>query len=289
MKMQRMFALAAVLGLAMNAMPTAQAGDWYAPQEPFAVYGNTYYVGTHGISSILITSPAGHVLIDVGGPEAPAQIVEHIRKLGFKVEDIRYILNSHEHGDHAGGIAEVQKLSGATVLASAQAAQVLASGQPDKGDPQYPWLEPITPVSHVRVVRDGEAVTLGPIMVTAHYTPGHTKGATTWTWQSSEGGRTVNMVFADSLFAVAADGIKYSANPLYPQAQEQVERSMAAVESLKCDVVISAHPEFSGLWDRKGKQPELGNAAFIDTAGCRKYVATARSRLEQTLAEDSKK
>lgn len=285
MKKQLKFALAAVLGLAMQ----AHAADWNAPQEPFAVYGNTYYVGTHGISSVLITSPAGHVLVDVGTPKAPAQIVENIRKLGFKVEDVRYILSSHEHFDHAGGIAEVQKLSGATVLASAEAVKVLASGQSDKGDPQLPWLDPMTPVANTRAVHDGETVKLGPVTVTAHYTPGHTKGATTWTWQSTERGRTVNLVFADSLNAIAADGIKYSANPLYPQARRDIERSMATVESLKCDVIISGHPELSDLWKRKAEQAKMGNAAFIDTAGCHNYVVKAKAQLEKTLAEDAKK
>lgn len=289
MKKQTKYFLAAAIGLAMRTMPSAQAGDWYAPQEPFEVYGNTYYVGTHGISAVLITSSQGHILIDVGGPEAPAQVVAHIRKLGFKVEDIRYILNSHEHYDHAGGIAEMQKLSGATVLASEESAKVLASGQPDKSDPQFPGLAPMTPLAHVRAVHDGESVALGPVKVTAHYTPGHTRGATTWTWQSTEAGRTVNMVFADSLFAVAADDIKYSANPLYPQAKAEIERSMAAVDSLKCDVIISAHPEFSGLWERKDRQAQMGNGAFIDPAGCHKYVVTARTWLERTLAEDAKK
>jgi metallo-beta-lactamase class B len=281
--------LSIVLGMTMHFMMPAQAADWYAPQDPFVVYGNTYYVGTGGISAVLITSKAGHILIDVGGPEAPAQIVEHIRKLGFKVEDIRYILNSHEHFDHAGGIAALQKLSGATVLGSVEAVKVVKRGQPDKGDAQYPSLQPMAPVANTRAVRDGEAVTLGPITVTAHYTPGHTKGATSWTWQSTEGGRTVDMVYADSLIAIAADGVRFSANPLYPGAKADVERSMAKVESLKCDVVISAHPEFSDLWGRKAAQAASGNAAFIDTDGCRKYVAGARIWLEQTLVKDSQK
>src|SRR5438067_5972488 len=146
-------------------LTTAQAADWYAPQEPFAVYGNTYYVGTHGISAVLITSPAGHILVDVGGPDAADQVVAQIRKLGFKVEDITYILNSHLHQDHAGAIAALQKLSGATVLASPASARVLESGQPDKADAQYPNLTPIARVAHVRAVRDGETIRLGPLAV----------------------------------------------------------------------------------------------------------------------------
>lgn len=266
---------------------TARAADWYAPQEPFAVYGNTYYVGTGGISAVLVTSAAGHILIDVGGPKSPPQIVAHIRKLGFKVEDIRYILNSHAHHDHGGGIAELQKLSGATVLASPASLDIISSGQPDKTDPQFPNLVPMTPVTKTRVIHDGEVVRLGPIALTAHFTPGHTKGGTSWTWQSTENGRLANMVYADSLYAMSGDGVRFSANPGYPNAKAAVEGSIATVASLKCDVLVAAHPELGGLWERKAKQPALGNAAFIDRDACRAYAAKARAWLAQTLAEDA--
>ena len=266
---------------------TASAADWYAPQEPFAVYGNTYYVGTGGISALLITSPAGHVLVDVGAPKSPPRIVEHIRQLGFKVEDIRYILNSHAHHDHAGGIAELQKLSGATVLASPASLALIASGRPDQTDPQFPHLEPMPPVTKIRAIHDGEVVRLGPIALTAHFTPGHTKGGTSWTWQSTENGRVANMVYADSLYAMSGDAVRFSDNPGYPNAKAAVEASIATVESLKCDVFVAAHPELGGLWERKAKQPALGNAAFIDQEACRNYAAKARAWLAKTLLEDA--
>jgi metallo-beta-lactamase class B len=270
----------------------ALAADWNGPQEPFALFGNTYYVGTAGLSSVLITSKAGHILVDGTTPQAAAQIAQHIRQLGFRVEDIRYILTSHEHFDHAGGIAELQKLSGATVLASPEAVKVLRSGLPDKGDPQYTGpdgdLPPMTPVAKLRAVRDGEVVTLGPLAVTAHFTPGHTRGGASWTWRASEGGKTVGIVYADSLNAVAADGKRFDGNPGYPSARADIERSMATVAGLQCDVLVSAHPEFSGLWERKAKQPQLGNAAFIDGNACKAYVAAARERLQKRLETDAK-
>jgi metallo-beta-lactamase class B len=266
---------------------TAKAADWYAPQDPFPVYGNTYYVGTGGISAVLITSSAGHILVDVGGPESAGPVVAHIRKLGFRVEDIRYILNSHAHQDHAGAIADLQKLSGATVLASPASVRVLESGKPDRGDAQYPNLTSMPPVARTRVVRDGESIRLGPLAVTAHFTPGHTKGGTSWTWQAEENGRIVNVVFADSLTALAAKGLRFSANPLYLQAQADVERSFATIEALPCDVLISAHPEFSDLWERKAKQAALGDAAFINVDACRHYAAKARATLAETLAAEA--
>lgn len=255
--------------------------EWLAPQDPFPIYGNTYYVGTHGIGAVLITSPAGHILIDGGPPGAADQIAAHVRALGFKVEDIRYILNGHEHFDHAGGIAALQKMSGAVVLGSPASVAVLQSGQPDKRDAQYPSLLPFAPVANTRAVRDGEVVKLGPLAVTAHFTPGHTPGATSWTWQSGEGGKTMHMVYADSLTAIAAEGRSFSRNPLYPDARADVERSIAAVERLECDVLVSAHPDFSDLWERKAR------AAFVDRDACRNYGATARTWLAKTLAAEA--
>jgi metallo-beta-lactamase class B len=279
---------AAILALVLGAATlAARAADWYAPQDPFPIYGNTYYVGTGGISAVLITSKAGHILVDAGAPEAADQVAAHIRQLGFKVEDIRFILNTHAHLDHAGAIAALQKLSGATVLASPAGLQLLESGQPDRSDPQYPNLVPIAPVTRTRAVRDGEVVHLGPLAVTAHFTPGHTKGGASWTWQSTEGGRTVNLVFADSLSAVAAEGRRFSGNPLYPQAQADIEHSIALVEALPCDVLVSAHPETGGLWERKAKQAALGDAAFIDREACRSYGEKARATLAQTLAAEN--
>lgn len=266
---------------------SARAADWYAPQEPFAVYGNTYYVGTGGISAVLVTSPAGHILIDVGAPMSPPRIVENIRRLGFKVEDIRYLLNSHAHHDHAGGLAELQRLSGATVLASPASAELISSGQPDKADPQLADLVPMPPVGKIRVIHDGEVVKLGPLALTARFTPGHTKGGTSWTWQSTENGRVADMVYADSLFAMSGPGVRFSDNPGYPDAKAAVERSIAAVASLKCDVLVAAHPELGGLWERKAKQPVLGNAAFIDKDACRNYGLKARARLARTLVDDA--
>jgi len=279
---------AAVLGATLFGAAAAAAPDWNGPQEPFALFGNTYYVGTAGISAVLITSTSGHILVDGATPQAPAQIVQHIRRLGFRIQDVRYILASHEHLDHAGGIAELQKLSGATVLASPAAVQVLRTGLPDRGDPQFSALEPMPPVANVRAVRDGEVVKLGPLAVTAHYTPGHTRGGTSWTWRATEGGRSVDVVYADSLNAVAADGARFDGNPGYPTARADIERSMAMLAGLKCDVLVSAHPEFSGLWERKAQQARLGNAAFIDGNACRAYVAAARERLRKRLEADAK-
>jgi metallo-beta-lactamase class B len=282
--------IAALLSCLVALPAFAYPAAWEGAQDPFQLYGNSYYVGTQGLSSVLITSPAGHILIDGASPKAAVQIAAHIRQLGFKVEDIRYILTSHEHFDHVGGIAELQRLSGATVLTSLAAKPVLESGKADKGDPQFSYGMPdMTPVAPVRTVRDGDTVELGPLSIKANYTPGHTQGGISWTWQSFEHGRAMNMVYADSLNAIAGPDFRYSANTLYPNAKRDIERSIARVAALPCDILVTAHPDASDLLERQAKQKQLGNAAFVDPGACVSYADAGRRRLAQTLAEEGGK
>lgn len=265
----------------------ATASDWNTPQEPFALSGDSYYVGTRGLGAVLIASEQGHILIDGATPEAASQIAANVRKLGFKVEDIRLILNSHEHFDHAGGIAELQRLSGAEVKASAAAAPVLRSGKASRGDPQYTALADMAPVARVGIVRDGETLRVGALAVTMHATPGHTQGGSTWTWTSHDGGKRLNMVYADSLNAIGAAGFRYSGDAAYPHARSDIERSIARVAALPCDVLVSAHPEGSDLWQRHARRASLGNAALVDRNACRAYADTGRARLAKTLAAEA--
>ena len=276
--------IALLLSCAFFALPVfAAAAEWEGAQEPFQLYGNSYYVGTQGLSSVLITSDAGHILIDGATPKSAVQIAAHIRKLGFKPEDIRYILVSHEHFDHAGGIAELQALSGATVITSPAAKSVLASGKNDKGDPQFGYdLPDMKPLAAIRTVRDGESVELGSLSIKAHYTPGHTQGGISWTWKELENGRAMNMLYADSLNAIAGPGFRYSSNTLYPTAKADIERSIARVAALPCDILVTAHPDALDLIERQAK----GKAALVDPGACQRYAETGRARLAKTLAEE---
>lgn len=276
---------AALLAAALVSTAAAHAApeSWNAPQEPFKVYGTTWYVGTHGLSSILVTSPAGHILIDGAIPEAPKQILAHIRQLGFEPKDIRYILSSHEHYDHAGGIAELQRATGAVVLGSAKSVPVLRSGRQDKGDPQFEdKMTPVAPIANTRVVRDGEVVKVGPLALTAHYTPGHTQGGISWTWRATEGGTTRALVYADSLTALTAGSFRYSGDKRYPTARADVEASIAKVAGFDCDILITPHPEASDLWARKDK------GDFVDSTACKQYADKGRVRLQETLAREAK-
>jgi len=179
---------------------------WSRPHEPFKVYGNTWYVGS-ALSSILITSKQGHILIDGGLTQTAPQIAANIRKLGFRLEDVKLILNSHMHYDHAGGIAALQRASGARVAASPAARRALEAGEVMADDPQFAFGKEhneFPAVKDVREVADGQELSVGKLRITAHFTPGHTPGGTSWTWTSCEGATCLSMVYADSLNSVSA-------------------------------------------------------------------------------------
>ncbi|PHV32766.1 subclass B3 metallo-beta-lactamase [Janthinobacterium sp. BJB312] len=262
---------------------------WNADQAPFRIFGNTYYVGVKGLSSVLVTSPQGHVLIDGGLPESAPKIIANIANiatLGFRIEDVKLILNSHGHIDHAGGLAELQRRSNALVAASPSAALDLASGEVGPDDPQYHALPKYPPVKDMRLARDGGQFNVGPVNVTAHATPGHTPGGLSWTWQSCHGPRCLNMVYADSVNAVSRPGFKFSASSEYPNAVADLRHSFETLEKLPCDVLISAHPEASQLWERLEASATAGSEAFIDPQACRAYVAAARNVLESRLEQE---
>ena len=261
----------------------SQCAEWNRPQKPFHIFGNSYYVGTHGISSILVTSKAGHVLIDGALPQSAEQIAANIRALGFRIDDVKVILSSHVHFDHAGGIAELQRLSGARVLASPWSASVLKNGGVGRGDPQYGEVQPIAPVQNVYEVRDGETVQVGEIVMTMHLTPGHTPGGTSWTWKSCEGTVCRAMVFADSLTPVSAKGYLFSKN----QGLGEFERSFAFLESTPCDVLITTHPDISGLWERlAAREQGVHPDPMVNDKACRDLARSGLEHLQQRLAQE---
>lgn len=270
-------------------MTCSSCEAWNVPLEPFRIFGNTYYVGTAGLSALLITSDEGHVLLDGGLSQSAALIDANVRKLGFRTEDVKVITISHEHYDHVGGIAALQRASGATVAGSAPAARAMAQGYPTAEDPQIGFgreANAFPIVKDVRVVMDGEVLRVGPIAVTAHLTPGHTPGATTWSWQSCEGSRCLGVVYIDSLNPISAPGFLFTADPARVPA---FRKGLATLASLPCDIAISVHPGFvdlDGKLKRRADQP--GVNPFIDAQACRAYAASVTSRLDARLAEEAK-
>lgn len=259
--------------------------SWNQPQAPFKVYGNTWYVGTSELSAILVTSPQGHVLLDGALPQSAPLIEQNIKRLGFRIEDVRLILNSHAHFDHAGGIAALQRKSGAVVAASVHGAQVLRNGTIGKDDPQYEAATPFhsPKLVQVREVRDGEALRGGAITVTAHLTPGHTPGSTSWTWQSCEGGRCLDVVYADSLTAVSLDGFRFTGGNGRPDVSPLFKASIDKVGALKCDVLLTTHPGASGIMKKLAARDAAHNP-FVDSGACRALAADAQAKLGARIA-----
>lgn len=284
--------LAPLLAIAVTAQAHAatacsQCAEWNVSQQPFRVYGNTYYVGVRGLSSILITSPEGHVLIDGDLAESAAKIAANIQALGFRVQDVKLILNSHVHYDHAGGIARLQKLSGAQVAASPFTARALKTGRSGTDDPQHDIALPIEPIAKVRILKDGEVLHVGPLALTAHFTPGHTPGGTSWTWKSCDQDRCLNIAYVDSLSAVSAPNFRFSGNKTYPQVRADFEKSFAKVAALPCDVLLTPHPESSDLWDRLTKRDQGDANAFIDTGMCKQLAQSAKANFAKRLAKEA--
>ncbi|MFC0253789.1 subclass B3 metallo-beta-lactamase [Massilia consociata] len=278
---------AAFPAFAHDALTCTSCEEWNKPAAPFNIYGNTYYVGTAGLSALLVTGPQGHVLLDGALPQSAPLIRKNIEALGFRMKDIKLILNSHAHFDHAGGIAALQKASGAVVAHSPHGAQVLRDGTPGTDDPQYDPKDRfyIPKVAQVKEVADGETVTVGPLRFTVHHTPGHTPGGTTWTWQSCEGGKCLDVVYADSLTAVSTDGFYYTGGAGYPDRSASFRETIAKVANLKCDIVIAAHPGFSDAFAKAAAKTAQSNP-FIDPEGCRKLAAGAARSLDARLQRE---
>jgi metallo-beta-lactamase class B len=241
------------------------------------VAGNIHYVGTNRMALFLLTSPAGHILLDSGFERNVPELRRSVEKLGFKFADIKILLASHAHIDHVQGHALVRKLTGARVLASADDAPVIASG--GKGDwaygDRYAW-EPC-PVDGI--VADGETVALGESKLVAHLTPGHTRGATTWTTAVSEDGRALAVVFYAS--GTIPPGAHLANNRDYPEVVSAYQHSFAVWRSLPCDLFLGAHGDFFDLapkfkrW-KKGARP----SPFIDPDGYRKAIAEAERKFQ---------
>lgn len=255
--------------------------DWTKPAPPVRIHANTYLVGTCGISSILIVGDQGDILIDGGPEEAAPLIAANIEKLGFRVADVRYILHSHEHPDHIGGIAELQRMSRATLVASPAAAKVFETGKADPDDPQAGTLKPV-PVARVgRTISDGEQVRLGNLMLTAMATPGHTPGALSWRWTSCDGGVCRTIVYADSLSPVSGPNYRFSDHPAYLAAYRQ---SIARLAASPCEILLTPHPGASDMPHRLA----LGEP-LLDENACRHYAAQVSDALDQRLAKEKLK
>lgn len=264
--------------------PCPDKPKWGDPTEPRHIHGNTWYVGTCAISAILVTSEAGHILIDGAIDSAAPGIEANIRALGFDPAQVRYILNSHEHIDHAGGIARLARDTGARVVAREPAATALERGKGDRGDPQFLTVAPFAPVPSVQRIGDGDTVRLGTLALTAHATPGHTPGGTSWTWRSCDAaGQCRDIAYADSLTPFSDKVYRYSDDAAHPGALAAYRRGIETVAALPCEILLTPHPSASDMFQRMGPQ---ASKPLVDTGACRAYAAGAAAKLDARLEQE---
>jgi metallo-beta-lactamase class B len=270
----RTFLFLALSSIAFAQNNSDQRAAWNQPVKPFKIVGNVYYVGAH-VSSFYIKTPAGAILLDGGLPETAPLIERSIAELGFSIKDVKFLLNSHAHYDHCGGLAQLKKRSGARMVASERDAPILDSGQGQFG---------AFPAIHVdRVIKDGDTVQLGGVTLTAHITPGHTKGCTTWTMPVTGSGKSYQVVFSCSTSVVD----KLVNNAVYPGIAADYERSFAVLKKMPCDVFLAPHAEFFHL-NEKRQQMDAGNPeAFVNRYEMLKYVDLSEQAFRKQLAAES--
>src|SRR5579864_3807467 len=253
------------------AQNSATPGDWSEPFPPHRMIGNIYYVGSRGLASYLITTPAGHILINSNLKTSVPLIQENIEKLGFHFRDVKILLISHAHFDHDAGSAEVIKLTGAKYMVMDGDVGVVESG--GKTDFQYgsdpTLLYPAVKVD--RVLHDGDEVKLGDTVLTAHKTAGHTRGCTTWSLKVRDAGKTYDVVIVGS--PNVNPGYKLVNNTRYLEIADDYARGFRVLKSLSCDVFLGAHGSYYGMEAKYAKLSSGGPNPYIDPEGYKSYVA----------------
>lgn len=234
---------------------------WRQPISPSRIAEHTWAVGTAGLRVLLVKTPEGALLIDGGLPQAADLVLAQMRALGVAPTDLKWILHSHAHADHAGAIAAIQRATGARVISNAESAALLARG--GSADLHFGDSLVFPPVHADRLVLDGEVVDIGGMRLTAHFTPGHTPGSMSWTWDDTRDGKTVRIAYVDSL---TAPGYRLIDNPRYPHIVEDYRRTFARVRALPCDMLITPHPEASNSAVADKTKPTMDCRGYADAA-----------------------
>jgi metallo-beta-lactamase class B len=284
--------LSLTLSLFLSATANPQADptsrSWNQPVKPYRIIANIWYVGASGVTSFLITTSKGHILLDGGFAETAPQIRQNVERLGFKLNDVKILINSHAHYDHAGGLAELKELTGAKLMATEADAALLARG--GKDDFQWGDRYAYKPVKTDRALRDGDQVELGEVLLTARLTPGHTRGSTTWTMKVNEDGKQYDVVFSTS---VSTPGYTLVNNEKYPGIVDDYRRTFQILKSLPCDVFLGPHAEFFSMKEKMARMEKVAKPnPFIDPAGYREYVADGErdfQKLVETQTQEQKK
>lgn len=273
-------ALTAILGVvAFRAWWAAGQRGGQTPAEPFRIAGNFYYVGASDVAAFLLTGPQGHIVIDGGYPGTAPMIMASIAKLGFDMKDVKVLLNSEPHFDHAGGLAELQKASGAEVWASDASAEAMASGGYDRNIPMpvraMSWAYRYPAVRIDRRFKDGDTLRLGTTALAAHITGGHTSGCTSYSFPVRDGDRLLHVVSACSLVVMKGMG--------YPGQHADFERTFTVLRSLPADIWVSSHARLFGRYRKFAARDTAKNPVepFIDREGYRAYIDTGEARFRR--------
>jgi metallo-beta-lactamase class B len=276
----------AVIGTGATAAPPpldAAAQAMNRPVAPFCISDEICYIGTEDLGIYLIKTRAGDILIDGGYEQTVPQILANLKTLGIDPKDIHILLNSHTHRDHAGGLAALKTITGAKLIASRVAAAELARG--GRNDPNFANTSIFPPVKADSIVEDGGTVALGNVVLTAHLTPGHTKGCTTWTMPAHIAGKTYAALF---LCSVSAPGYKLVGNAAYPDIVADYRHSFAVLKTLPCELFLGAHASFYDMVAKRAEMEKTGSPmAFVDPAGCRRYLDKAETAFDKAVAEQS--
>lgn len=253
--------------------------DWDKPTEPFHIHGDTWYVGTCGITALLIRGQDGAVLIDTGTDKGAQAIAANIERIGVKLSEVKAILGSHEHYDHVGGFARMQGLSGAPAFVGAGALDVIRTGKDHPRDPQAGLHAPMAPVTGtIRAVADGEVVKVDGLAITGIATPGHTIGAMSWQWESCDTNGCFTIVYADSLSPVSADEYRFTDHPDYVA---MFRRGIARLRPLECGMLLTPHPSASDMLTRARAGALEGGMT------CAEYADSKTKALDERLARET--
>jgi metallo-beta-lactamase class B len=278
--------LAALMAAIVLAVPVRaqETPDWTRPFPPFKLIGNVYWVGTYDLSTFLITTPQGHILVNSGLKRTVPQIAEGMEKLGFRLSDTKILLTTQAHWDHVAGFGELKRLTGATVMVSEADAPVLADG----GRSDFRWgNEPgsrFDPVTVDRRLKDGDTITLGGTTLTAHLHPGHTKGATSFTFTVPEAGRDYRVIIAN--MASINQGVTVNSMPQYPTIAADYTRTFAAQEAIAVDVFLASHAGQFRLHDKYKPGDAYDPDRFVDPRGYRTAVADLEQKFKAQLAKE---
>jgi metallo-beta-lactamase class B len=272
--------------LALTLRAHAVNPTWTRAFPPFRIAGNLYYVGSEELAAFLITTPQGNILINSNLTSSPAQIRQSVEKLGFRWSDTRILLISHAHSDHAAGSAAILKQTGAKYeVMDGDIPAIQSGGRSDfalGGDKQY-WYPP----AHVdRILHDGDTVSLGGTVLTAHKTAGHTKGTVTWTMDVTEAGKPLHVVIVGSPNVLSS--YRLVNNKAYPQIADDFRHQFEVLKSLPCDIFLGAHASYFGLKEKYARLQSGDKNAFLDPAGYQRFVAEKQHDFESILRKQAR-